>query len=193
MNDKPLSNLAFRFRQLRVTLLKERMKQSLLFPGNFKPIASISLSNSYFCFTALSMRYISVSSFNKPLKFWKLSSFILMRVATSLKFSVPSLRSAFFKSTSVCVRTKKKGLWNSPETFSAICLANAVNRVLQSIKNASYFSRPPIFLQYLLKSSFLGVPIPGKSQNLIFLYSGWGYAVGFVVASTTSTPAAPFW
>ena len=76
--------------------------------------------------------------------------------------------------------------------MKANILSKLVNRSLQIIRNASYFSRPPIFLDYSLRFGYLGVPMLGRSQKTMFLLFGCEYLVGLFVVSVTPTGAAPF-
>lgn len=167
MNNKPLSKLAFRFKESRVTLVKQKMKRCLSSSGNAKLTSAINRSHSYSRAFLQLMTYIFFSFTNESLNLSKQSFLIFAKVVSSSKLWSSQ---AFGRSTSACVRIKKKGLPKSFEILLANCSSCTVNRLQQKIRNTSYLSRPPMLLQNFLRLGCAGVPIPGRSQNMIFLF-----------------------
>ena len=141
------------------------MKQTCLSRDNLFRIASTNNGKSYSRGCLLLIK--NMVSTHKLFKFLE----HLVLISSSIfVFSNDFLVLSFWQSTSILVRTKKKGLFIDL-SFFANCTSLLVNLVAVIIKNSSNFLRL-IFLQYALRSGYFSEPIPGRSHSVIFSFFG---------------------
>ena len=148
--------------------VRVKVRLSLWHLGNASRMAVVSRLKSHLPGKWLLIRNISCWLLSKSPRLFKQSARIFWSRASSLN---DRFRFSACTSKSIFVRTKKKFL---PIDF--IFLANfksfSLNRPAVKIRNKWYLSKFTS-LQYFSRSRYLGVSIPGKSQNIILGFWGW--------------------
>ena len=166
---------------------RDKVKLSRWYLGSTSRMAFLSRSNSHFAGWWLLIKNISSVLLCRWPRFFEQSARISLSMASSLNdpggFDRFSVRTFW----SILVRMKKNFL-SIELIFSASFKSFSRNRVSVNMRKAWYLSICT-WSQYVSTGKF-GVPIPGKSQNLILGLTGWSYGVGSLLHSVTPTLAA---